>query len=73
MTVSPRPHPDDFTGANFKTSTYTSGSGECVEAALLNGWTGVRDTKDVARTTLVFSGPGWDAFLKAAKTSTLTA
>ena len=56
----------DFTGAWFK-SSFTGGQNACVEAALIPGYAGVRDTKDREGGTLVFNQARWSAFLADVK------
>ncbi|MFD6041900.1 DUF397 domain-containing protein [Streptomyces koyangensis] len=50
----------ELSGARWFTSSYSNGmGGECVEGAVLNGaHMAIRDTKDRARGTFVFPGPG---------------
>jgi hypothetical protein len=49
---------------NWFTSTYSSGNGECVEAARLpEGGMAIRDTKNRAGAMLSFSATTWRAFL----------
>jgi hypothetical protein len=46
------------------TSSYSSGNGQCVEAAKLpKGGMAVRDTKNRAGATLSFSAEAWGTFL----------
>jgi hypothetical protein len=47
---------------NWRTSTYSTGNGECVEVASGNG-VAVRDTTDRAGATLGVSAGAWTAFL----------
>jgi hypothetical protein len=49
---------------NWFTSSYSSGNGQCVEAArLLEGGMAVRDTKNRAGEVLSFSAEAWRSFL----------
>ncbi|WP_433756562.1 DUF397 domain-containing protein [Nocardia sp. CA-135398] len=49
-------------------SSYSEGSGECVEVAWLDaGKVGVRDSKNPTGPALVFSPGEWDAFTQVAK------
>ncbi len=53
--------------ASFKKSSYSAGSNECVEAAVLTGETGVRDTKDASGSATWYGMKAWSAFVKAVK------
>jgi Domain of unknown function (DUF397) len=59
----------DLTGAAWKKSTRSNGSGNCVEvAANLPGVVAVRDTKDKGTgPILTFTPDEWDAFVGAMK------
>jgi hypothetical protein len=49
---------------NWFTSTYSSGNGQCVEAAEVpEGGMAVRDTKNRAGAVLSFNADAWRAFL----------
>ncbi|GAA3090554.1 DUF397 domain-containing protein [Streptosporangium carneum] len=51
-----------------KSSRSSSNGGECVEVALLSGdRRGVRDSKDPSGPALVFTRPGWGAFVSGVK------
>lgn len=53
----------DLTGAQWFTSTRTSGGKDCVEVAhLRSGLVGVRDSKNRTGPALVFTPGQWDAF-----------
>lgn len=53
----------NFTGARWRKSS-NSDSGGCVEVAYLDGWVGVRDTKDAGQgPVLAFNEKEWNAFL----------
>jgi hypothetical protein len=59
----------DLTGAAWRKSTRSNGSGNCVEVATnLPGIVAVRDTKDNGNgPALIFTPAEWDAFLGGAK------
>ena len=59
----------DLTGAEWKKSTRSNGSGACVEVATnLHGIVAVRDTKDGANgPVLTFTPAEWDAFVGGTK------
>jgi hypothetical protein len=59
----------DLTGAQWRTSSYSSGNGgQCVEiAANLPGIIAVRDSKDPDGPALAFTPTAWQAFLRRAK------
>lgn len=57
---------ENFAGARWLTSSYSSGhGGACVEVAKLIGGAAVRDSKNRADGTLVFSADAWGAFVTA--------
>lgn len=53
----------DLTRANWRTSTRSSGNGNCVEVAPVDGRVAVRDSKDRGGSVLVFSGATWTTFV----------
>lgn len=58
---TPEPH-----GIIWRTSSYTTGQGNCVEVALAPARVLVRDTKDRPGGALSVSPNMWGAFLRAA-------
>jgi hypothetical protein len=54
------PEPD---GILWRTSSYSTNEGDCVEVAPVPGRVLVRDSKDPGGPTLAFSIPAWRAFL----------
>ena len=60
----------DYYGARWRKSTYSMGSGDCVEfSQLSSGEVALRDSKDPAGPVLAF-GPGeWAAFIGGLKGS----
>lgn len=58
---------DGEVGLVWFKSSYSSGNGQCVEAArTADGGMAVRDSKDPSGGTLQFTGAEWDAFLRGA-------
>lgn len=53
----------DLTGANWRKSSYSSNSGNCVEAALLPDMIAVRDSKNPDGPALVLGRNDWAAFI----------
>ena len=60
----------DLTGAQWRTSSYSSGNGgQCVEVARnLPGIVAVRDSTNPGGPALAFTPAAWQAFLAQAKT-----
>jgi len=52
----------DLSGATWRKSTRSSGSGACVEVATLGGATAVRDSKHPTGPALIVTRAGWAAF-----------
>ncbi|MFD0290846.1 DUF397 domain-containing protein [Streptomyces sp. NPDC127061] len=53
----------DLSNAAWRRSSASGAENNCVEVAQLpGGATAVRDSKDLSRTPLRFSAPGWAAF-----------
>jgi hypothetical protein len=58
----------DLTGAKWFKSTRSSGSGQCVETAFLDGvHVAVRDSKNPDGPALIFTPAEWEAFIGGAK------
>ncbi|MGH6657332.1 MAG: DUF397 domain-containing protein [Actinocrinis sp.] len=56
----------DLSGAQWRISSHSNGSGSCVElAALAGGHVAVRDSTDRSRPALVFDQAEWRAFQAA--------
>ena len=53
----------DLSGAAWRTSTRSSGSGQCVEVANVGGQVAIRDSKDRSGPVLVFGASEWRNFL----------
>ncbi|MDT0320306.1 DUF397 domain-containing protein [Streptomyces millisiae] len=51
--TQPGPSPDDLAAATWIKSSASGAQNECVEVAHLGPWTGVRDSKDPARATVI--------------------
>ena len=55
----------DLSRAEWRKSSYSSQSGNCVEVARnMPGLVAIRDSKSAARATLVVSPEAWRAFLR---------
>jgi hypothetical protein len=50
-------------GTDWRTSSYTTGNGNCVEVGQTPADVHVRDTKDRSGGVLTFALPQWHAFL----------
>jgi Domain of unknown function (DUF397) len=58
----------DYCGASWRKSTYSMGSGNCVEfSQLASGEVALRDTKDQAGPAISFSPSAWGAFVSGLK------
>jgi len=53
--------------ADWRKSSYSSPSGNCVEAATLTGGIALRDSRFPGGPELVFASAAWDAFLRGVK------
>lgn len=53
----------DLTRADWRTSTRSSGNGNCVEVAGVEGRVAVRDSKDRSGPVLVFPPTAWGSFV----------
>ncbi|WP_433714229.1 DUF397 domain-containing protein [Nocardia sp. CA-084685] len=63
----------DLSGVNWFKSSYSEGSGQCVEVAWLDGGSiGVRDSKDQTGPALIFTPSDWDAFTAGVKDGEFT-
>ena len=58
-----KPTAEIFEGAYFRKSTKSNPSGNCVEVAKVDGFYGVRDSKDAKSPVLVFTNDEWVAFV----------
>jgi hypothetical protein len=69
----------DFSGAQasilvtaaWRKSSYSTPSGNCVEAAGLTGGVALRDSRFPDGPSLVFAGAEWDAFLRGVRAGTI--
>jgi hypothetical protein len=55
---------DDLTRAQWRKSSYSGNSGNCVEVAMLDNGVAVRDSKNVHGPVLTFTGQAWKAFTR---------
>jgi hypothetical protein len=53
---------------DWRKSSRSNGSGQCVETASKTGKVAVRDTADCDGGTIVFTGAAWQAFTAGLKT-----
>ncbi|TDB71350.1 DUF397 domain-containing protein [Micromonospora sp. KC723] len=53
----------DLSGATWRTSTRSTGNGNCVEVATVAARVAVRDSKDRPGPVLVFPEAAWAAFV----------
>ncbi len=58
---------DDLSRAQWKKSSYSGNSGNCVEVSIADKAIGVRDSKDFHGKMLVFTPIDWDAFIRGVK------
>ncbi|MCX4676553.1 DUF397 domain-containing protein [Streptomyces sp. NBC_01433] len=58
---------DDPTELVWRTSSYSSGNGQCVEVAIAPGAVPVRDSKHRGGPILAFDAHTWSAFVAAVK------
>lgn len=58
---------DALAGARWFKSSRSSGNGQCVEIAHLDGGVAVRDSKDPSGPVLRFTRSEWEAFIAGAK------
>lgn len=54
----------DLSKAVWRTSSYSSGNGQCVEVAHVSEVVAMRDSKDPAGSALVFTSGEFNAFLR---------
>jgi len=57
----------DLSRARWKKSSRSSGNGQCVEMADVDGAVAVRDSKDPTGSVLIFTPAEWAAFVAGAK------
>jgi Domain of unknown function (DUF397) len=62
---------DNSYGTSWRKSSYSAANGDCVEVGqAINGYIGVRDSKDAPQPTLSFTFAGWRTFVGEVKRST---
>ncbi|MFE4781124.1 DUF397 domain-containing protein [Streptomyces sp. NPDC056716] len=54
----------DLSSAAWRTSSYSSGQGACVEVAPIGDGIATRDTKDRTGLLLVFPSKSWGSFIR---------
>jgi Domain of unknown function (DUF397) len=64
-------HEHDLSRAQWRKSSYSGNTGNCVEVADLGNAVAVRDSKDPSGSVLIVSHDKWRAFVRAVKTSRL--
>ncbi len=57
----------DISRAQWRKSSYSGNTGNCVEAANLGDAVAVRDSKDPSGPVLVFGRDDWQAFVQSVK------
>jgi hypothetical protein len=57
----------DLTSVEWKKSTRSSGSGQCVEVGITDEGVAVRDTKDRSKPAHIYTRAEWDAFIGGVK------
>jgi len=62
---------DDLSCAQWRKSSYSGNSGNCVEVALLHGLVAVRDSKDEESPVLLVTTDVWAHFIDGIKRSSL--
>jgi hypothetical protein len=58
---------NDDTARQWRKSSYSSNSANCVEVCTHEATVAVRDSKDREGPELEFTGPAWSAFVEAIK------
>jgi hypothetical protein len=59
----------DLSRAQWRKSSYSGNSGNCVEVAALSGIVAVRDSKNADHLRLQFTSDSWHAFILRLKTT----
>jgi Domain of unknown function (DUF397) len=57
----------DLHGKSWRKSSYSAACGDCVEVGELDGFIGVRDSKDISQPSLSFTSAQWQAFVGGIK------
>lgn len=57
----------DLHNHSWRKSSFSAAKGNCVEVGELDGFIGVRDSKDISQPSLSFSPAQWQAFVGGIK------
>jgi hypothetical protein len=63
---------DDLSRARWRKSTHSGNTGNCVEVAITESATGIRDSKDPSGVVLVVALQEWGAFVQEIQTGELS-
>ncbi len=57
----------DLSRAQWRESSYSGNTGNCIEVAITESVVGIRDSKDLNGSVLVFTRDEWRSFLRGVK------
>jgi hypothetical protein len=57
----------DLHKPSWRKSSFSAANGNCVEVGELDGFIGVRDSKDISQPSLSFTSAQWQAFVGGIK------